>query len=453
MSKSHDLIVLGAGSGGIAGAVRAARHGARVAVIESGALGGTCVNVGCVPKKAMWLAADLADASRFARAYGFDSAAAPHLDWARFVKLRDEYIERIHGSYRGRFSELDIELVEGKGRLLAADGDRHRVAVGDREFRARHLLVATGARPSRLDVPGGDLGMVSDDVFALRECPRHIAIVGGGYIAVEFAGVFRALGARVNLFTRGPCVLRAFDHEIADTLGSMMEHQGIERHHGVQIASASREGDGFALQFKDGGGAQACDQLLWALGRDPNVDGIGLEDVGVALDDVGFIAVDEWQDTSVAGIHAVGDVTAAPALTPVAIAASRRLMDRLFGDQPDEKLGYANIPSVVFSHPSMGTVGLTEEQARQQYGEDVRVYRSRFRPMRSALAGSEQRSLMKMVCAGPENRVVGLHLLGEAADEMLQGFAVAIRMGATKRDFDDTVAIHPTSSEEVVLLT
>ncbi|MCB1561220.1 MAG: FAD-dependent oxidoreductase, partial [Xanthomonadales bacterium] len=235
--------------------------------------------------------------------------------------------------------------------------------------------------------------------------------------------------------------------------GSMMEHQGIERHHGVQIASASREGDGFALQFKDGGGAQACDQLLWALGRDPNVDGIGLEDVGVALDDVGFIAVDEWQDTSVAGIHAVGDVTAAPALTPVAIAASRRLMDRLFGDQPDEKLGYANIPSVVFSHPSMGTVGLTEEQARQQYGEDVRVYRSRFRPMRSALAGSEQRSLMKMVCAGPENRVVGLHLLGEAADEMLQGFAVAIRMGATKRDFDDTVAIHPTSSEEVVLLT
>ena len=453
MSSSFDLIVLGAGSGGIAGAVRAARHGARVAIIEPDRLGGTCVNVGCVPKKAMWLAADLADASRVARAFGFDSVAAPHLDWQHFVQLRDDYIERIHGSYRGRFSELDIEMVDGRGRLLASRDGLHRVAVGEREMTARHVLVATGARPGRIDLPGGKLGMVSDDVFALRECPRHIAIVGGGYIGVEFAGVLRSLGARVSLFTRGPCVLRQFDHEIADALGNAMTHHGIERHHGARLAGASRSDGGYSLAFEDGSSAGGFDQLLWALGRDPNVEGIGLSDAGVALDDKGFIAVDAFQDTNVAGIHAVGDVTDAPALTPVAIAASRRLMDRLFGDEADRRLDYTNIPTVVFSHPPIGTVGMTETEARERFGDDVRIYRSRFRPMRGALAGSEQRSLMKLVCAGSEEKVVGLHLLGEAADEILQGFAVAIRMGATKRDFDDTVAIHPTSAEEIVLMT
>ncbi len=445
--ERFDLAVLGAGSGGIAMAIRAARLGARVAVLESGVIGGTCVNVGCVPKKAMWLAAELADAQRLAREVGFDVMPGA-LDWPAFIARRDRYIANIHASYRRRFDELGITLLSGRGHFLAA----HRIAIGERELEAAHVLVATGARPQRLSLPGAELGIDSDGFFALRACPRRVAIVGSGYIAIELAGVLRALGAEVALFARGSRLLRSFDHDLGDALAQAMRGRGIAIAFDSQPVAAMKEADGYALQFSNGDAVRGFDELIWATGRSPNTTGIGLESIGVTLDAAGHVVTDEWQDTNVAGVHAVGDVTGRMALTPVAIAASRQLADRLFGGCADAKLDYANIPSVVFAHPPIGTVGLSEEAARERHGDAVKVYRAGFRPMLGALAQSEERTRMKLVCIGAEERVVGIHLIGVAADEILQGFAVALKLGARKADLDATVAIHPTSAEELVLM-
>jgi len=447
MSESFDLVVLGAGSAGIAMAIRAARHGAKVAVVEAGALGGTCVNVGCVPKKAMWLAAELVEAQRIAHEVGFDLQPAA-LRWPDFVARRSAYIDNIHASYRKRFDELKIELVDGYGRFVAP----RRIAVGERELDAAHVLVATGAHSRRETVPGGELGIDSNGFFDLRACPRRVALVGSGYIAVELAGVLRALGAQVTLFARGDRLLRGFDHEIGDALADAMRARGVALSFARPILKATREADGYALHLADDSVERGFDELIWATGRDPNTQGFGLDVAGVALDARGFIATDEFQDTNVPNVHAVGDVTGRIALTPVAVAASRRLADRVFGAKPDAKLDYANVPTTVFSHPPMGTVGLSEEAARKQHGDAVRVYRSRFRPMLTALAGGEERTFMKLVCVGDDERIVGIHLIGTAADEILQGFAVALKMGARKADLDATVAIHPTSAEELVLM-
>lgn len=448
MHYDYDLIVLGGGSGGLAAAFRAAQHGRRVALLEPGELGGTCVNVGCVPKKAMWLAADLSERIGLAAGLGFDVPARPALDWKELVVHRQAYIANIHASYLKRLNDNGVVRVPRKGRLL----DAHTVECSDGiRISAAHILIATGAHPQRPDIPGVELGKVSDDFFHLCSAPAQVAIVGGGYIAVELAGLLQALGSRVTLLVRGERLLERFDAELTAQLADNLCHQGVKVHFNYRLRELQRDGDGVVAYGHDGPREGRFDEVFFATGRRGNSAGLGLEALGIVVGDKGEVEVDAWQTTAVPSVHAVGDIAGKVGLTPVAIAAARKLMDRLFGDQPQAKMDYENVASVVFSHPALGAVGLTEEEARARF-DDVRVYRSNFRPMLQALANGSQRSLFKLVCAGPEERVVGVHLLGEGADEILQGFAVAVKMGATKSCFDDTVAIHPTSAEEVVLM-
>lgn len=446
MPHTHDLIILGAGSGGLATAFRAARHGARVALLEPDALGGTCVNVGCVPKKAMWFAAQMAEMQQLACDYGFDMQPG-RLDWPGFVARREHYIDNIHASYRRRIEAADIELIPAYGHIRAPD----TVTADARTLHAPHIVVATGAHTRRLDLPGFDLGIDSDGFFDLRACPSRVAVIGGGYIAVELAGVLRALGADVDILTRSP-LLRGFDREVADELGQLMAEQGIRAHRHCEVRGVQRRGDGLHLDCSDHLDDKPCDQVLWAVGRVPNSANLGLDGLGVQCDDRDHIVTDGLQNTNVPGIYAIGDVTARAALTPVAIAAGRQLAERLFAGRPDAHLDYANIPSVVFSHPPLASVGLSEEVARARHGEHVRCYHSRFTPMQLALSDTPHKALMKLVCVGDDERVAGVHMVGPGVDEMLQGFAVAVKMGARKADFDATVAIHPTASEELVLM-
>jgi len=449
-AHDYDLIVLGGGSGGLAAAFRAAQHGRSVAMLEPDELGGTCVNVGCVPKKAMWLAADLAGRIGLARAMGFDVPLRPALSWKELIVHRQGYIENIHVSYRKRLDETGVVRVPRRGRLV----DAHTVECDDGvRLTADHILLATGAHPQRPDVPGAELGLVSDDFFNLCDAPAEVAIVGGGYIAVELAGLLQALGSRVTLLVRGHRLLDRFDGELAAQLADNLCHQGVRIQFDYRLRELQRDEDGRRVRVlgHDGPLDSVFDTVFFAIGRRGNSADIGLEQVGVKVGDRGEVIVDEWQDTSVPNIHAVGDIGGKVGLTPVAIAAARHLMDRLFGGRPEAKMDYRNVPSVVFSHPPLGMVGMGEEEARECF-DDVRTYHSNFRPMLQALADGTQRSMFKLVCAGKEERVVGVHLLGEAADEILQGFAVAVKMGATKEQFDATVAIHPTSSEEIVLM-
>ena len=448
--EARDLIVLGAGSGGIAIAIRAARYGARVSVLEPGIIGGTCVNVGCVPKKAMWLASELAEAQALARAIGFDNAAT-ELDWPSFVHRRQAYIEDIRANYRVRFEEFGIELIAEAGKFV----DAHTIVAGARTLAAPHIVIATGSRPRRLSIPGGDLGIDSDGFFALRARPRKVAIVGGGYIAVELAGILRALGADVSVYVRGHHLLHGFDSEIASELATAMTGRGVAVLGGLEPVAVTQEADGYALHFANGDpslAASGFDTLIWAVGRDANTASLDLPAAGVRVDRAGHVEADDWQNTNVDGVHAIGDVTGRLALTPVAVAAGRRLADRLFGGNPDAKLDYVNVPTVVFSRPPLGSVGLSEESARELHGDEVAVYRVRFRPMIYTLAQTGERTFMKIVCVGADERIVGIHVLGRSVDEMLQGFAAAIKTGARKADFDETVAIHPTSAEELVLM-
>ncbi|WP_028917855.1 glutathione-disulfide reductase [Pseudoxanthomonas sp. J35] len=446
-----DLVVVGGGSGGLAGAFRAAAHGARVALLEPREFGGTCVNLGCVPKKAMWLAADLATRMALAADLGFQLPPPP-LDWKALVAHRQQYIAGIHASYRRRLDEAGVVAIPQRGRLL----DAHTVETGDgMRLRAGRILIATGGRPLRPDIPGAELGGVSDDFFELCAAPARVGIIGGGYIAVELAGVLQALGSRVEVFVRGPRLLSGMDAEVVAQLQEDMRWHGVHLHLDAPVHALEAEGKRVRVLHKGGDSArsEAFDTVLFATGRRPNTGGLGLEQVGVALDEDGHVVVDGWENTTVENIHAIGDVTGKLALTPVAIAAARRLMDRVFGGQGDARLDYDNVATVVFSHPPLGTVGLSEEAARERHGEAVRTYTAGFRPMLHALAGSPQRSLFKLVCVGEDERVVGIHLLGEGADEILQGFAVALKLGVTHRQLLDTVAIHPTSAEEVVLMS
>ena len=445
-----DLVVLGGGSGGLAGAFRAAQHGARVALLEPGELGGTCVNVGCVPKKAMWLASELSDRIALASRLGFDVPEPARLDWPEFVASRQRYIHGIHASYRQRLDAAGIVLLPARGRLRDA---RTVECDNGTRLRARHILLATGSSPRRPDVPGAELAAISDDFFNLCAAPSTVALVGGGYISVELAGVLQALGSRVDVFARSPRLLGHADAELAERLQENYRQQGIGLHFGYRLAAI--EGGPGALRLRDAGGAagEVYEQVILAVGRGANTAGIGLEDAGVELDGEGSIVVDAFQRTSLPHVVAVGDVTGRATLTPVAIAAARRAMDRVFGGRPDAKLDYDDIPTVVFAHPPLAAVGLTEAQARERHGDgEVHVHRSAFRPMLQALADRPQLSLFKLVCVGAARRVVGIHLLGEGVDEILQGFAVALKKGITLDDLHDTVAIHPTSAEEVVLM-
>jgi glutathione reductase (NADPH) len=447
MTASHDLIVLGAGSGGLATAFRAAQHGARVALLDPGALGGTCVHRGCVPKKALWFAAQWAQAQQFAVEVGFASQPGP-LDWERFRQVRARYIDAIDQRYAQRLHEAGVELIRQAGRFVTPD----TIELTDgSQLHAARIVIATGARPRTLPLPGSRLGMVSDDVFALRALPRRVAIVGGGYVAVEFAGLLQALGSEVEMLAHDR-LLEGFDAEMVDALQELMAAQGIRITMQSAVQTVHRGDGGILIDDAVAGSRGPYDALLWAVGRVPNTEALQLGSIGVITDDRGHVLTDAWQDTHVAGVHAVGDVTTRKALTPVAVAAGRRLADRLFGGQPEAQLDYENIPSVVFSKPPLGMVGLTEEAARELHGDAVIVYRSRFTPMQWALTGGHGRSLMKLVCVGSDERVLGIHVLGPGADEMLQGFAVALKLGLRKRDLDATVAIHPSSAEELVLM-
>lgn len=444
-----DLVVLGGGSGGLAAAFRAAEYGARVAMLEPGELGGTCVNVGCVPKKAMWLAAHVAERIELAQRLGF-SVPSPELDWREFVAHRQHYIANIHASYRRRLDEKGIVSIASHGRFA---GPRTIETGEGARLHAKHVVIATGGRPRRPSIPGAELGLVSDDFFNFSAAPGRVAVVGGGYIGVELSGVLQMLGSCVEMFVRGGRVLQGFEQELAEHLEEDYRQSGTVLHSGAGVRAVERDADG-RLRVVDGNGDAygGFDQLIFATGRQPNTERLNLEAAAIETDARGHVRVDDFQNTSAERVYAVGDVTDRIALTPVAIAAGRRLMDRVFGGKPDACLDYGNIATVVFSHPPIGKVGLTETQARERFGDDVHVYRSDFRAMLHALADVPQRSLFKLVCVGAERRVVGIHLLGEGADEILQGFAVALKRGITLDDLHDTVAIHPTSAEEVVLM-
>ncbi|MDA8347453.1 MAG: glutathione-disulfide reductase [Pseudomonadota bacterium] len=443
-----DLIVIGGGSGGLAAAQRAAEYGAKVLLVESHRLGGTCVNVGCVPKKVMWYAADLAEGLHDAAGYGFSLSANGH-DWQALKSKRDAYIERLNGIYAGNLDKRGVTLVRGR----AAFADRTHVTVGSERFSAPHIIVATGGHPVVPPVPGAGLGITSDGFFELSSRPERVAVVGSGYIAVEFAGIFAALGSRVELVLRTGAVLKQFDAMLGEATLKLLTAQGVMVHSHAIPEALSGEAGHIQLTTRDGRQLGPFETLVWAVGRASAVADLNLGAAGVACDADGFIQTDKYQATSTAGIYAIGDVTGRAQLTPVAIAAGRRLSDRLFGGQADRHLDYHNIPTVIFAHPPIGTVGLSEHEARNNYGaENVTVFKSSFVPMYHAMTEHKPRCDMKLVTVGPEQRVVGVHVIGPGADEMMQGFAVAVRMGASKRDFDDTVAIHPTSAEELVTM-
>lgn len=444
--KSYDYIAIGGGSGGVASARRAAEYGARVLLIEASRLGGTCVNVGCVPKKVMWYAANIAQSMRDAADYGF-KPAAPELDWQQLCERRENYISRLNGVYANLLDKSGVDVVHGFARFV----DARTVEVNGERYQAPHIVIATGGRPALPAIEGAELGITSDGFFALRQQPRRVAIIGAGYIGVELAGVFKALGSEVHMLVRGSQLLRRFDPLLRDELARQLQAQGIQLHFGTQPERIEQLADGSLRIHCSNGHSLETDCLLWATGRQPNTDQLNLTAAGVSADAHGLIAVDAFQNTNVAGIYAIGDITGHAELTPVAIAAGRRLAARLFLDQPDSKLDYDFIPSVVFSHPPIGTVGFTEDEARTRFDE-VKVYRTQFTAMYHALTEIRPRTAMKLVCVGAEERVVGVHIIGDGADEMLQGFAVAVKMGATKADFDNTVAIHPTSAEELVTM-
>ena len=446
--KSFDLIVLGGGSGGLAVAQRAAEYGARVAVFEHGRLGGTCVNVGCVPKKVMWNAAEIAHLLRQASHYGFDLSVGGH-DWGLLKRGRDAYVERLNGIYRRNLDNKDIVTVLSHGRFTGA---REIVDEAGQAYRAEHVVVATGGYPRVPELPGAERGITSDGFFELEEQPERVAVVGSGYIAAELAGVFRALGSDVSVFVRFDRLLRSFDPMLSEHLMSNMRAAGIEIVSGA-VPRAVGGANSIALETEDGRTFDGFDALLWAIGRQPNTAGLGLEHAGVETTPRGSVVVDAWQNTSAERVYAIGDVTGRAELTPVAIAAGRRLGDRIFGGQPERRLSYELIPTAVFSHPPIGTIGLTEDEARERHGADaLRIYRSEFVPMFNALTEAKPKTAMKLVTVGDEERVVGCHVIGTGADEMVQGFAVAMSMGARKRDLDDTIAIHPTSAEELVTM-
>jgi glutathione reductase (NADPH) len=448
--RDFDLLVIGGGSGGLAAAQRAVEYGARVALFEPARLGGTCVNVGCVPKKVMWNAAEMAAALHHAPYYGFDVQTGGH-DWAKLKRARDAYVLKLNGIYERNLDKKGIVTVRAAAELRSAS---ELVDSSGASYRAKHVVIATGGRPHYPPVPGAELGITSDGFFELEHLPRRVAVVGSGYIAVELAGVLHALGSEVSLVVRHDAVLRNFDALLGDKLAAAMRASGIEVLTRFITRAVERAAAGtLTLSAADGRALGGFDTVLWAIGRTPNVRDVGLERAGVKLDAEGYIAVDRWQNTTAPGVYAVGDVTGQAELTPVAIAAGRRLADRVFGGMTDRHLRYDVIPTVVFSHPPIGTVGLSEDEARARYpGEPLRIYKSEFVSMFYAPMDFKPPTAMKLVCVGADERVVGCHVIGLGADEMIQGFAVAVTMGARKRDFDDTIAIHPTSAEELVTM-
>ena len=448
MGKQFDLIAIGGGSGGLSAAERAAEYGAKCAVIEKADIGGTCVNVGCVPKKVMWNGASVAMNLQIAKDYGFD-VEVKNFNWSHLVKIREDYIKGINDWYHTYLKDSNIEEISGKARFV----DAQTVEVNGERYSAPHIVIAPGGYPVIPAIEGAELGITSDGFFALTEQPKRVAVVGGGYIAVELAGLLNALGSEVDLLLRRQHFLANFDAMLRETLMEEMLDNGVNIMPNLSVEKVEKTPAGtLTLHCAGGHELKGFDAVLWAIGRVPATAELNLPAAGVTVDDNGCIPTDDFQNTNVKGIYAVGDVTGRAALTPVAIAAARRLGDRLFNQQTERHLEYSNIPTVVFSHPPIATVGLTEGEARKIHGEAVKIYQTRFTPMYYAVTGKHERTAMKLITVGAQEKVVGCHIIGHGADEMLQGFAVAIKMGATKKDFDNTVAIHPTSAEELVTL-
>lgn len=447
--KKYDYIVIGGGSAGIASANRAAMYGAKVLLIEGSDIGGTCVNVGCVPKKVMWNGAQIAEAlNHYAADYGFD-VSVNTFDFQTLKANRQAYIDRIHTSYLNGLKNNGVELLNAYAKFVNANTVE---AAGER-YTAPHILIATGGHAIIPNIPGAEHGITSNGFFELDAMPKRVAVVGGGYIGVELSGIFHALGSETHLFFRGKRPLKNFDSYVVDGLMEIMAQDGPTAHPMSTPEKVVKNEDGSLTLYLENGESYTVDCIVWAIGRRPNVANINLKAAGVELTDKGYVVSNAFEETNVLGIYALGDVTGKKELTPVAVAAGRRLSERLFNNKPDEKLDYNTIPTVMFSHPALGTVGLTEDQARQTYGDDaVEVYTSTFTSMYTAVTRHRQACKMKLVVQGPDEKVVGLHGIGYGVDEMIQGFAVAIKMGATKADFDNTVAIHPTGSEEFVTM-
>jgi len=452
MTQHFDYIAIGGGSGGIASANRAAMRGAKVALIEAKHMGGTCVNVGCVPKKVMWHGAQVAEAiNLYAPDYGFN-VEVKGFDWSKLVESREAYIGRIHKGYDSGLASNGVTVIKGFAKFV----DNKTVEVNGEHYTADHILIAVGGRPSIPHIEGAEHGIDSNGFFELKEQPKRVAVIGAGYIAVELAGVLHGLGTETHLFVRKHAPLRSFDPYIVDTLVEVMAAEGPTLHTHSVPNKLVKEDDGSVTLHLDNGKTHNVDQVIWAIGRQPTTDAINVAAAGVEVNSDGFVKVDEFQNTTAKNVYAVGDIIEnGIELTPVAVKAGRTLSERLFNKElPDDlKMDYSLVPTVVFSHPPIGTIGLTEQEAISQYGEEnVKIYQSGFTAMYTAVTKHRQPCKMKLVCAGPDEKVVGLHGIGFAVDEMIQGFAVAMKMGATKADFDSVVAIHPTGSEEFVTM-
>jgi glutathione reductase (NADPH) len=439
-----DLFVIGAGSGGVRASRMAAGFGARVAVAESSRLGGTCVNLGCVPKKLMVYASTFSAVSEDARGFGW-TVPQPTFDWTTLIANKDREIARLNGIYLELLEGAGVRVMEGHARLR----DRHTVEVEGTVVTADRILIATGGRPFKSEIPGNELSITSDEIFHLDRQPKRIVIAGGGYIAVEFAGILKGMGSEVTLVYRGPLFLRGFDDDVRSTLADEMRKRGIDLRFETLIDRIEHTGDGLVATTNHGDVLET-EQILSAMGRLPNTAGLGLEEIGVELTDRGAVVVNEQLESSVPGIYALGDCIDRIALTPVALAEGMALAETLFNNNPTV-VDYTDVPSAVFSQPPIGTVGLTETQARDQ-GFDVIVYRSTFRPMVHTLSGRDERTMMKLVVDKPSDRVLGVHMVGADAGEIVQGIAIALKAGATKAAFDSTIGIHPTAAEEFVTM-
>ena len=445
MKFDFDVFVIGAGSGGVRAARMAAGEGARVAIADDRALGGTCVNVGCVPKKLYTYASHFSHDFENAKGFGWNLAATK-FHWPTLVANKKTEISRLNGIYANLLDNSGAQIIRGYASLK----DKNTVTVDGTDYTAERIVIATGGAPNIPDVDYAELLISSDEIFDLTEFPKRLLVVGAGYIALEFACIFQGLGSQVQVSYRGDLIMRSFDTDVRRFLDQEMRKQGIEIHYQSQVGSVVRQSDNSLLvTFLDGSSTEV-DQVLMAIGRNPRVAGIGLKKLGIETTAQGTIAVNHKFQTNVPNIYALGDVTGGIELTPVALAEAMVLVNHWYGDGAKE-MDYDLIPTAVFTQPNIGTIGLTEDQALDQHGE-ITVYRSDFKPMKHTLSGSDERSFMKLIVDSATDRVIGLHIVGEGAGEMLQGFAVAMKAGATKADFDATIGIHPTSAEELVTM-